>query len=82
MGVNIQFDKARKSCSSQIKVYFVYLADTTEKICLRSYWFEIVEQCSENILTSKEKVRFSVNLMQLQGLQGASVLGGKRLVVE
>ena len=62
MGVNIQFDKARKSCFSQIKVYFVYLADTTEKIRLRSHWFEVVVQYSESILTSKEKIRFCIKI--------------------
>jgi len=45
VGVNIQFAKARKS---QIKVYFVYLTDTTEKIRAGPYWFGTVVQYSEN----------------------------------
>lgn len=59
VGVNLQFDKARKSCLSQIKVHFVYLPDATKKIRLGSYWFETAVQCAENNqYHSKEQVKF------------------------
>ena len=59
----MKFHKARKS---QIKVYFVDLADTTERIRPGPHWFGTVVQHSENNqFTSKEQVNvFGNNLMR------------------
>ena len=61
MGVNIQFDKARKRCFSQIKVYFVYLADTTEKIRSSFIGSKLLNSILKTFLLRK-KVRLSSRL--------------------